>query len=434
MYNSIHSSSTDADADADADANIVVIPTSPTSSFDVDTGENNNEEEHRNSSSDTTDILLIAHRGALQRSQRWLYLSHFVAHFSENYWQFSVILFLSAISNFESIFYISTFGLSLNIGTLLVTPCLGNWIDRRLKEGDEQLRILRCLLVGKHTAVMVLALLCSLVLRATTTMPLLPQSEADDDSSSSSSSSVNVVPNKPLTVAAIVALAGTHILGTAAQVLDQTYNIIIERDLVVVLSQYYAAAGDDADNISSQSEWLSKTNATMKQIGLIAPGMISFLILEDDTYYQYTCLIVGIISAIAWAVEYLCITKIFQQILPVLQQREAASSCIIELDDLDDLAADTTSIMRVDSRNDINIIEEDIIIVTTKRDDLNRWAIMVYLEQPGAPAGISLALIYGNSVTFGNGMLTAYLLNRGMKAQTIGVFRGISSAVGLLVS
>ena len=314
MYNSIHSSSTDADADA----NIVVIPTSPASSFDVDASENNNEEEHRNSSSDTTDILLIAHRDALQRSQRWLYLSHFVAHFSENYWQFSVILFLSAISNFESIFYISTFGLSLNIGTLLVTPCLGNWIDRRLKEGDEQLRILRCLLVGKHTAVMVLALLCSLVLRATTTMPLLPQSEADDDSSSSSSSPVNVVPNKPLAVAAIVALAGTHILGTAAQVLDQTYNIIIERDLVVVLSQYYAAVGNDADsNNTFQCEWLSKTNATMKQIGLIAPGMISFLILEDDNKYnyQYTCLIVGIIPAVAWAVEYLCITKIFQQIL-----------------------------------------------------------------------------------------------------------------------
>eukprot|EP00537_Pseudo-nitzschia_pungens_P006155 CAMPEP_0172368488 /NCGR_PEP_ID=MMETSP1060-20121228/27480_1 /TAXON_ID=37318 /ORGANISM="Pseudo-nitzschia pungens, Strain cf. cingulata" /LENGTH=360 /DNA_ID=CAMNT_0013093093 /DNA_START=161 /DNA_END=1243 /DNA_ORIENTATION=- len=191
-----------------------------------------------------------------------------------------------------------------------------------------------------------------------------------------------------------------------AGVLDQIFTIIIERDLLVVLSE---CARDEEH---SQSTWLSKTNASMEQISLAAKVMISVLIFQEN--FQYTCLAVGSVSALAWTIEHVCITKIFR-IIPTLGQQKDDSSCVDSLDLTNSIRSER------DHR-----IEEDI---STQGD---QWPLRIYIEQPGAPAGISFALLFSNCVTFGNGLLSAYLLNRSMKARTIGVLRGISSGVGLL--
>lgn len=97
-------------------------------------------------------------RDALQRSKRWLYLSHFFAHFSENYWSFSVILLLSDLEDNQSLFLISTLGLTHSIATIIFTPMLGSLVDQRPK--DEQLHTIRLVLASKHIASSLLAVVC----------------------------------------------------------------------------------------------------------------------------------------------------------------------------------------------------------------------------------------------------------------------------------
>ena len=349
---------------------------------------------------------------SLQKARQCLYLSHFFAHFSENYWEFSILLFLSAITNFESILYVSTFGLCLNLGTFFVTPWLGNIIDKW--PGEDRLRIIRYLIGSKHLTVM-LALIFSLVLILVP--PFVEGSTDDTDSTSSLSSNRN---SNTLPTNVVFALIGVHILGTVAKILDHTFNIVIERDLIVILSQYSVPNNMTNDHNTIQSEWLSKTNSTMKQISLIAPFMITFLIFKDKL--QYTCLLVGLVALISWIIEVFYITNIFHQIhiLRLEQIHSDRSSCLqseFESTTLDDR---------------LNAAKQEI--QKEKNVGSNRWAIVVYFEQPGSMAGISYALLFANSVTMGNGIFTGYLLDRGLAANIVGILRGISSAIGLLVS
>jgi iron-regulated transporter 1 len=54
-----------------------------------------------------------------------------------------------------------------------------------------------------------------------------------------------------------------------------------------------------------------------------------------------------------------------------------------------------------------------------------------YLSLPIAGAGLALAILYLNGLTFGNGILTAHLLHRGMPLEAIGLFRGLAAVLGL---
>eukprot|EP00977_Amphora_coffeiformis_P016654 scaffold5215_cov181-Amphora_coffeaeformis.AAC.8 len=55
----------------------------------------------------------------------------------------------------------------------------------------------------------------------------------------------------------------------------------------------------------------------------------------------------------------------------------------------------------------------------------------IYLKQPIAWGGIGLAMLYVNALTFG-GLMTAFLVWKGMSMETVGLWRGVSSALGLL--
>jgi hypothetical protein len=59
------------------------------------------------------------------------------------------------------------------------------------------------------------------------------------------------------------------------------------------------------------------------------------------------------------------------------------------------------------------------------------WGLHVYLSLPIAGAGLALAILYLNGLTFGNSILTAHLLHRGMSVQSIGLFRGLAAVLGL---
>ena len=286
-------------------------PTSPelaASSFNIDSeyGGNTDEEEDGNGPSSDIDLYLKA----LQRSKQWLYLSHFFAHFSENYWNFSVILFLSALEENQSLIFISTFGLSHSLGTVIFTPKLGRWVDSRQK--DEEIHTIRLVLASKYIATALLAILCSWTLTVASVSSPVSDAESSSDNG-----------NRSLSISAILGIFGIHILGTSAQVLYQTFNIIIERELVVILSLR-------ASDLSiSQSEWLSETNATLSRIGLIAPLTISFLILEDNL--QLACFFIFIISVISVGVENHCFSMIFHHLRIFKQDSSVSLSNDLEI-------------------------------------------------------------------------------------------------------
>ena len=54
------------------------------------------------------------------------------------------------------------------------------------------------------------------------------------------------------------------------------------------------------------------------------------------------------------------------------------------------------------------------------------------MQQASAFGGLGLAMLYTNSLTMGNGIMTTYLLYRGLDLELVGVLRGIASAIGLL--
>ena len=173
------------------------------------------------------------HPGDLLKSRRWLYLSHFFAHVSDTLWQFAATIFLSACANYQSLIFVSTFGLSINIGTCFAVPALGKWIDNGFL--GNRLQVARILIAGKHFAVL-LAVLLSWVLI------ILFSSQSDGAYSSSITPSPSPLQsslskNTNMTPATVVALIGIHIVGMAAAVLNQTYNVVMERDWVVVLGE-----------------------------------------------------------------------------------------------------------------------------------------------------------------------------------------------------
>lgn len=344
------------------------------------------------------------HPGDLLKSRRWLYLSHFFAHVSDTLWQFAATIFLSACANYQSLIFVSTFGLSINIGTCFAVPALGKWIDNGLL--GNRLQVARILIAGKHFAVL-LAVLLSWVLI------ILFSSQSDGAYSSSITPSPSPLQsslskNTNMTPATVVALIGIHIVGMAAAVLNQTYNVVMERDWVVVL-------GECSDNMDvPQHRWLSNTNATMKGITLLAPGVVSILVIENNL--QLVCLLVGILHVAAWTIEKCSVTKMYEGV-DALKQRQASTSEVKERD----------------ITPDIETIDFDSLasLASTKKLE-EKWGLVVYLDQPAAWSGLGLALLYANSLTFGNGILTAYLLYHGTAIELVGAFRGISSAIGLL--
>ena len=203
--------------------------------------------------------------------------------------------------------------------------------------------------------------------------------------------------------------------------------------MVVKLSECATNVVDDNTNSSSsgittitckadmlsQRNWLSNTNATLKQITLIVPGTINLLILENNV--RLACWIMAAISTLSLVVENLCITQILKDLETsyneMSNQLEKNSRCFLSNADEEESVKEEKCL-------------EDICV---EHDD-RFWALCSYLEQPIAPAGISLALLYANSITLGNGMLSGYLLSRGVNAKMIGIYRGIASAIGLLVS
>ena len=244
------------------------------------------------------------------------------------------------------------------------------------------------------------------------------------------------IPTDPFS---IFLLIGIHLLGAVASILDSGFLVAVERDWIVVMSEaveHSIATSSDDDQSATMSErqlqkqrqWLSDTNVFMRQIDLSckigAPAVAGvFVGLFDDGSQQDhgydlrgAAVLVGALNVSALIVEYICTAKIYHTVpdlqTPKLQRDETNGGVIISSDGPHE-------------KSDPNTLYSNRRIFQVPD------GLRIYFSQPVCWAGFSLALLYLNVVLTFGGIMTAYLVWRGMKLEVIGLWRGVASAAGL---
>jgi Ferroportin1 (FPN1) len=513
----------------------------------------NNNDSRNNNNNNNNNIISI-----LNYARRLIYVSHAFSQFSEVAWQFSLILFLAAFTQYKSMILVSTYGMLSWMAVCLFGATAGRFVD-----GTNRLVAARRFIWCENLAVVLATLLCYRLL-------LLQQQwrgddDGDDDdennndssaaeedyndsdnASSSSSSSSSWLHGVPTDRHSLLLLLGIHFFGPLAMLLDKGFLVSMERDWVVVMSEQAAAQGgavvvvvatnnndnssDDHDDhharktkhanvTAAQARWLSTTNVVMKQIDLtcqiIGPAVVGFVIAAFDstgggapniqhddihnnnnnnttrsasTDLTGAVLLVGFVNIAALVVEYICTARVYHLIPALAIKRDAAATAAAGA------SSSSLSLSPLHSRtlsetNDSNSQggeeqeeEEDLsgkprIIVAATRNgnthDQNdsmvgcgisrqirhccsgggrgrgrrrqqpmeaTWhgfrrqflpaGLRIYFKQRIAWGGVGLSLLYLNCLTFG-GLMTAYLVWKGMPFETVGIWRGISSALGL---
>ena len=254
----------------------------------------------------------------LQNARRMLYVSHFFNQFSEQTWQFCLVLFLAAFSNYESLILVTSYGLVSYSFVCAFGSTAGRFID-----GSNRLQVARQFIGFENCAVLLATWLCYVLLSE--------QDERDDSSdletSSPHTSDLDGIPTDPKS---ILLLIGIHLLGAIALILDSGFRVAVERDWIVVMSQCAVHNAEAVHEQTSfhqvQKDWLSDTNVSMRQIDLsckiVAPAVAGFFIAifddghsEDHGYdLRVAALLVGGLNALALVVEWVCTRKIYYDI------------------------------------------------------------------------------------------------------------------------
>jgi iron-regulated transporter 1 len=315
--------------------------------------------------------------GQLEKARRLLYLSHFFAQFSESAWQFSLILFLAAFLNYQSLILISTYGLASGMGICLFGASAGRFVD-----GANRLHVARYFIWTENSAVLIATVMCYLLLMTTTTTHEDVQGREEDTPSSWRARNFPGITFDRWT---IFLLVGIHFFGSLASILDKGFLVAIERDWVVVMSQVADLAGSG----TNQDEWLSETNVMMKQLDLsskvLAPAVAGFVIGAFDktegsqhgSDLTGAAVLVGAVNVASLIVEYVCTARIYD-LIPALAGQE--------------FRHEQTGGCGVDPERRLDHIE-----VKTKETGCGIFrmprGLETYLGQPVSMAGLGLAML-----------------------------------------
>jgi len=368
---------------------------------------------------ESTDKVLRRTENLIE-ARNLLYTSHFFAQASEVSWQFCLVLFLSAFTNYESLALVSTYGLMSGLAVCLAGGAAGKYVDT-----TPRLHAARVFIWTENCAVLLATLCCYFLLRE-------PQDLSSDPNSPSSSWMQNRFYGVEMDFKTILLLLGLHVLGSLANVLDRGFMVAIERDWVVVMSQ--EAGNIQHENqqtpevkFATERDWLSQTNVTMRQIDLsckvVAPTIAGYIVVafgEDKTDLRSACIFVGILNVLSLLAEYECTARIYK-LVPLLGEKVLPDELLVE-DKNDQL------LQHLDSS-----IMEDEAYVDFAEADITHWSPashanidiqdasskclfmpsqnclphkeksrhcfpfpsewLIYLKQDVAPAGIALAFL-----------------------------------------
>ena len=161
--------------------------------------------ESNGSASETTVLLsksTVVQDDHLNQARRLLYVSHAFSQFSESAWQFALILFLAAFSNYQSLFLISTYGLTSGLSICLFGASAGRFVDT-----SNRLYAARFFIWTENLGVVIATALCYILLS-------MERDYMYDTRS-------------------VLLLLGIHFFGSLATILDKGFLVAIERDWVV---------------------------------------------------------------------------------------------------------------------------------------------------------------------------------------------------------
>lgn len=371
-------------------------------------------------------------RKNLGEARRLLYLSHFFNQFSECTWQFCLVLFLAAFSNYQSLILVTSYGLVSYSFVCFFGPTAGRFID-----GANRLQVAQQFIGFENCAVLSATLLCYILLSRQNSLGV----DFDDNKKTGDEPAGNSLDGIPTDPASVLLLVGIHILGAIASVLDSGFLVAVERDWIVVMSRAAAHVADNHElrgngnqekHQKNQNLWLSDTNIFMRQIDLsckiVAPFFAGIFValFNDGTHPQHgydlrgAALLVGGLNALALVVEYICTAKIYNDI-PDLALKSAVPTSSQESSNCKGTGAEKSTVPH--NKTTLGIP----LCVSLKVPE----SLVIYFQQPICWAGFSLALLYLNVVLTFGGIMTAYLVWRGMSLQAIGLWRGVSSAAGL---
>lgn len=398
-------------------------------------GENLSEESRallRQNDADTaTDPELVDAR-RLGAARRLLFVSHFFAQFSEAVWQFSLVLFLAAFTNYQSLLLISTYGLTSGLAICLWGTTAGRFVDQ-----SNRLFVAQCFIWMENLGVLIATGLCYWLLERNLLHPAWQRPDLEDPyvaitnakegegqhSDESYSHGMN------LDTISILILIGIHFFGAMASLLDKGFVVAIERDWVVVMSQV----------AHQPKEWLSRVNVVMKQIDLtckvVSPSIAGFIIaafewtphtttsvmtatissnqqqprrMDSSTDLTGAVLFVGIVNVASLVAEYYCTLRIYHLIPELAHQQQGPDQPpILETEKNGKNCSWGSST----ESNDDNKKRSHVGATTDHGCGILRAppSLKVYWKQSVSSAGFALALLYVKVIPrFCAGRLFAY--------------------------
>jgi Ferroportin1 (FPN1) len=393
----------------------------------------------------------------LSTARQWLYLAHFAAQFSQNAWQFALVLMLAAFSNYQSLLLISTYGLISQFSVCCFGASSGRWVDRRHGGGGgggggaadgggsvvvSRLYVARCFVWIQKSGVLLATALCYLLLKkmqqqpaALVTTAAVMTTTGDEMKPQQTTSwlerEFHGIPLDPVSIALLV---GIHVFGSLEAVLDKAFLVLIEREWVVIMSQavtannnidgttFAAAPSDTTAEAAERNKtcWLSETNVFMKQISLgcqvIAPAVTVFVVgafdtasggsgttsnNDDDSHAHgdltVAAILVAAFNVASLAIEYICTARIYHLVPPLRDERDDGASNTSS--SAAQAAREESSSLLVEKKMDLH---HHLQIETSSEETAstsNRSfchipsGLKTYLSQPISMAGLGLALL-----------------------------------------
>lgn len=363
------------------------------------------------------------HPHSLDRARRLLYVSRFVYYLSEMTWTFGSFLWLAALSDYASLFWISAYQLTGRILVIGLVPPLAARIDDGGGGDNGRYRLAAAWLVGQHVCVAATLLLVHGGLRQSAAAPAAAR-------------------DGPSAVGAALICLG----GAVSQALHAALEVAIERDWIVVMDEEVARCAPDEGERGPpgdgpESPWLRDTNVALRRIYLAcqALGPLAVGLLVDGLGLTASLWVVLVgkgvsMLVVCGAMHWMC------EWVPALRQRKNCKGHRSESHSGED---DDGNINRNTDDVPGRLCDGD----TEESDDEAPPAIKgecgsglcLYFSQSTLllGAGVGLALLYTNVLTLG-GIMVAYLDEKGNAAgqsyvaSKIGIFKALSDVAGFV--
>ena len=391
----------------------------------------------------------VDRRHRLAQARNLLYASRGLYYGPEHAWDFGSALWMAAVTGYSSLFWISAYQATARLMIIGLVPKLSEKIDLRNTNANNttggggtkknRWSLLAAWIVWQHACVMVTIVLIYGILRL--------RGGDDEDGIG-----VDVDVEDPAASLQTVGLVLICLFGSLAEVLHNVLEVAIERDWVVVLAEEAAKLpmttttattgaeqhglieeeekeeehgepspqNDNNNNSSSSSNddgkdnrWLQDTNVGLKQIYLacqiVAPLALGSLLSKGG--FDASLWIVFAAKGISAVGVCLSMQQLYRWI-PALQRPHQPGHDDTD-DDENDPVDDTGSPAAAPPPPAGGGCCSDLAVYGSRH--------------PLVGAGIGLALLYGNVLTFG-GMMVAYLSEKGgMSMAAIGLWKGVNS-------